>query len=53
MGKKKVKKSENKIQESEEDPNLKGDYGNIFILLSLYILQGNYNPIDIIQQYNI
>lgn len=34
-------KVENSSDESEEKSNLKGDYGNIAILLLLYVLQGD------------
>lgn len=41
-GKKKEKLEEMGIEEenTEEESNLKGDYGNVAILLFLYILQG-------------
>ena len=38
---KKIKEiAEKKVQDSEEEPNLRGDYGNILILFFLYVLQG-------------
>lgn len=42
MTKKKTKFEEMQIEEGEveEESNLKGDYGNVAILLFLYILQG-------------